>query len=107
MVRDHVAQSARLFIVKATLFDTNSFSHRDLNVINIAPVPDWLENAVPETKHHDVLDCFLAQVMIDAIDLPFVQRLRNFTVQSFGGVEIAPEGFLDDDPPPLAILLRA
>jgi hypothetical protein len=51
-------------------------------VIDIAPVPDRLENAVGEAEHQNVLDRLLAQVMVDAIDLLLVQDLANFFVQA-------------------------
>jgi hypothetical protein len=38
-------------------------------MIDVAPVPDWLENAVAEPKGEDVLDGLFPQVMVDAVDL--------------------------------------
>ena len=40
--------------------------HRDGHMVHIAPVPDRLENGVREPKCQQVLDGFLAQVMIDS-----------------------------------------
>ena len=51
--------------VPAAFFHTHSFRHGDLNVVNVAPVPDRLENAIAEAEHQDVLYGFFAKVMVD------------------------------------------
>ena len=72
VVRHHVAQRAGLIVIAAALLDADRFRHGNLHVIDVAAVPDRLEDAVGEAEHHDVLDGFFAQVMIDAVDLLFV-----------------------------------
>ena len=57
-----------------------------------------------EAKDQDVLNGFLAEIMIDAIDLRFLENLADFAVQRLRRFEIAAEGLLDDDAAPVAVL---
>ena len=71
-------------IVAAAAFDADRLGRRDLHVVDVAPVPERLENAVAEAEGQDVLDGFFAQVMIDAIDLALLENLVNIVVQFAG-----------------------
>ena len=104
MVGHHVAQRARLVVVAAALFHADGFRHRDLHVIDVAAVPDRLENSVGEAERQDVLDGFLAQVVIDAVDLLFARHPQQLLVQQPGGFEIVAEGLFDDHAPPVLIV---
>ncbi len=71
-----------LLVVAAALLDADRFRHRDLHVVDVAAVPDRLEDAVGEAEDQDVLDGLFAQVVIDAVDL--VSRrstLRDLAVE--------------------------
>jgi len=48
----------------------------------------------------DVLDRFLAEVVIDPEDLVFVEDGMEVAVETPGAFEIGAEGLLDNDPPP-------
>src|SRR5262249_41452791 len=69
MILDHVPQHARALVVAAPAFDADRFRHRELDVIDVVPAPERLEQPVGETKGQQVLYRFLAQIMIDAEDL--------------------------------------
>ena len=71
VVRDHVAQAAGVLVVAAAPLDAEGLRHRDLHVIDVAAVPDRLENAVGEAENQNVLDGLFAEVMVDAVDLAF------------------------------------
>ena len=73
MVLDHVAQRAGPFVVARAALDADGLGRGDLHVIDVAPVPDRLEHAVREAEDQQVLDGFLAEVVIDAEDLRLVQ----------------------------------
>ena len=75
VIRHHVSQRARRVVVAASLFDAHSFRDRNLDVVDVTPVPDGLEDPIGETERQDVLDSLFAQIMIDAINLLFVERL--------------------------------
>ena len=100
MVLHHVPQRAGPFVVTTAPLDAHGLGHGNLHVIDVAPIPDRLEDAVGEPERHDVLDGLLSQVVIDPIDLMLVQRSRELSVQCSGRVEVVPERLLDDDAAP-------
>ena len=106
MVRNHVAQSTGAVVIPAAPLDAERFGDGDLDMIDIAAVPDRLENPVGKTKYQDVLDGFLAEVMVDPVDLLFFENLADFFVQSPGRFQIRPERLFDNDPPPVLSLFR-
>ncbi len=71
MVRHHVAQRAGGVVEAAAMADADLFIDRDLHMVDVIAVPDRLEHAVGEAQHQDVLHRFLAEVMIDPVDLVF------------------------------------
>ena len=77
----------------------------DLHMIDVIAIPDRLEHAVGEAQHQDVLDRFLAEIMIDPIDLVFVNDFQQFGIQGLGGGEVGAERLFDHQPPPGAFLL--
>ena len=81
MVLDHVAQRARFLVISAAAFHADRFGRRDLHMIDISAVPQRLEDAVAEAEGHDVLDRFLAQIMVDAVDLAFLEALLQAAVE--------------------------
>ena len=56
-------------------------------------------------KYQDILDGFLAQIMIDAVDLILFQNLADLAIQCLGRFQIAAERLLDNDAPPVRIVL--
>ncbi len=82
------------------------FSHGDLDVIDIIPVPDRLKEGVGEAEGQDILDRLLAQVMIDAEDLTFIEDFGEVAVQGPGRVEVAAERLLHHDTVPVAVLIK-
>ena len=102
MVLHHVAQRACALVVRRAVLDADGLGGGDLNVVDVAPVPDRLEHAVGEAEHQQILDGFLAQIMIDAIHLIFVEVLVGEPIERARTVEIGAERLLDDDAPPAA-----
>ena len=97
MVLDHVAQDARLLEVAAARLDADGLGAGDLHVVDEAVVPDRLEDAVREAEHQQVLDGLFPEVVIDAVDLPLVQRLVDVAVQRARRLQVGAERLLDDD----------
>ena len=100
MVLHHVANNPGVVVVSAPQFDPELFSDRDLNVFDVAPIPDGLKGGIPKAKDHDVLHGLLAEVMIDAVNLRFLDVLAEFRVQLSGACKVVAKRLLDDDPPP-------
>ena len=66
---------AGLLVERAAALDPERLGHRDLHVVDVAPVPERLEDAVAEPEDHQVADGLLAQVVVDAVDLRLVEDL--------------------------------
>ncbi len=75
MILDHVGERAGFLVIGAAALDADRFGGGDLDVIDVTAVPERLENPVAEAKGQDVLHGFLAQVMIDAVDVGFGEDL--------------------------------
>ena len=71
-------------------------------MVDVAPVPERLEDAVCEAEHQKVAYGLLAQVVIDSVDLLLAEDLEHFPVQPSGRLDVTPKRLLDDDPPPTA-----
>ena len=99
VVLHHIAQRARPVVVATPLFDADGLGHCDLHVVDVATVPDRLENPVAEAERDDVLDRLLAQGVIDPVDLRFQQDGEDALIEGARRVEIPPERLLDDDSP--------
>ena len=84
MALNHVAESARRFIKTAAALDTERFRRGDLHVIDIIAVPERLENPVAEAQNEKVLHGVLTKVMVDAVDLLFVENIEDNLIQGFG-----------------------
>ena len=73
VVLDDVAQGAGGLVEAAPVLDAERLGHGDLHVVDVAAVPDRLEDGVGEAQGQDVLDRLLPQVVVDPVDL----RLRR------------------------------
>ena len=80
--------------------DAELFVDRDLDVVDVIAVPDRLEHAVGEAQHQDVLDGFLAEVMIDPVDLLLFDEFQQFIVEGFRRSEVGSERLFDHQPAP-------
>ena len=69
VVLHDVAQRAGLVVELAAALDADRLGHGDLHRVDVAAVPDRLEEAISEAEDRQVLDRLLAQVMIDPINL--------------------------------------
>src|SRR5580704_8266755 len=74
-------------------------------MIDVARIPDRLEDAVAEAEGEQILDGLLAEVMIDAIDLLLFKNLFDLGIERVRRFEIVPEGLFDDHAPPAAVFL--
>ena len=77
-----------------------------MNARDVVAIPNWLENGVGKPQHHDVLDCFLAEVVVDAEDLIFLPTGLNHLVQGLCAAVIAPKGLFDHNATAFGILQK-
>ena len=104
MVLNHVAHDARLLIVAAAPLDAHRFGVRDLDVVNVLPVPKRLVDAVGEAEDQKVLDGLFAEVVVNAVNLRLVEVAEDLLVQLARAVEARAKGLLDDDANPALVL---
>ena len=83
------------------MLDAERLGDGDLHVVDVAAIPDRLEDAVAEAEHQDVLDGLLAEVVIDPVDLVLAHhRESSRRLSSRADVEVGAERLLDDDAAP-------
>ena len=104
VVLEDVARRAGLLVERAAVLDADRLGHRDLHVVDVAAVPERLEDAVAEPEDQQVADGLLAQVVVDAVDLRLAEDLADLAVEPLRRVEVVAERLLDDDPPPAAVV---
>ena len=100
MILEHVPDDPRLLEVLAPRSYSYRLGNCDLHFLDVLTVPQRLEDRIGKTENENVLDSFLAEVVIDAIDLVLVQAIEDRAVQCPGGVETPAERLLDHDPIP-------
>src|SRR5690606_41532729 len=88
------AQLARLVEVAPTPLDAHRFGNGDFNVGNMVLVPLRLEQAVGETQRNQVLNGFLAQIVIDPVDATFREILRDGLVDDARRGQVVADGLL-------------
>ena len=100
----HVAQRAgRVVVTAATTFHTEVFRAGDLHMADVLAVPKGLENGVGKAQHHQVLRGFLAEIMVDAIGVAFLEGCVDDLIEMSRGGEVGAEGFFDNHPCPAAV----
>ena len=105
MVLEDVAQRSRLLVERPAVLDTEVLRHGDLHMVDVAAIPDRLEDRVGEPKGEDVLDRLLRQVVVDAVDLVLAEVEVELGVELTRALQVAAEGLLDDDPAELPFRL--
>ena len=62
-----------MVVVAAAALDAEALGDGDLDVIDMGGVPERLEQRVAEAERHQVLHRLLAEIVVDAVDLPLVE----------------------------------
>ncbi len=106
VVLHDVAQRAGLLVVRTATFDADLLGNGDLHVVDVLAIPQRLEDAVGKAEDQQVLHGFLAEVMVDAVDLLFDEGRVQSCVELTRRCKVAPERLLDDRPNGGARLLR-
>ncbi len=80
------------------ILDTEVLGHRDLDRLDVVPVPDRLEHRVGEPEVEDLLDPHLPEVVVDPEELRLVDVLMQLLGERASRRQIMAERLLDDDP---------
>src|SRR5437867_12863729 len=105
VVGDHVPQRSILLVVAAPSLHPYRLRQGDLYVVDVAPVPDGLEDPVAEAKNQNILDRLLSQIVIDPVDLLLIQAVPQLGVEALRRLQVAAKRFFHDHPAPAAMLL--
>ena len=80
MVLDDVAERAGVVVVGAAALDAERLGDGDLHMVDVVGVPQRLEQRVGEAERHQVLDRLLPEIVVDPVDLAFVEDLADRVV---------------------------
>ena len=97
MVLGDVAEGTGLLVEAAAVLDAERFGDGDLDVVDVAPVPDGLEDGVGEAQGEDVLDRLLPEVVVDPVHLLLGERGVHDLVERRGRLGVVTVWLLDDD----------
>ena len=75
MVLHHIAHCARCVIIGPAPTNAHSLRHSDLDMIDILRVPQRFKQQISKAHGHEILDSFLAQIMVNPVDLAFIKLL--------------------------------
>ena len=88
VVLQHVAHRAGSVVVVAAAFDADGLGHGDLHLLDVARVPQRLEQRVAEAQREQVLHAFLAEVVVDAEHAVFVEHAGHAVVDLDGAGQV-------------------
>ena len=97
VVLHHVAEHAGAVVVVAAALDADGLADGDLHVVDDVGIPETLEDDVGEAEGEEVLDGLLAEVVVDAEGVGFVEDGADGVVDGAGGVEVVADGLFEHD----------
>ena len=100
VILDDVAGRADPVVVSRAASEADVLGHRYLHVVDVIAVPHGFEQLVGEAQRHDVLDGFLAQVVVDAEHRLLGEHRGDDVIELACTLEVVAERFLDDDTAP-------
>src|SRR5207249_2510247 len=80
VILNHVAHHTGFFVVGAAVLHAELSRRGDLHVVDVASIPDGLEDAGADAEHQQVLHRLFAEIMIEAQDLRFRAGLPDVQV---------------------------
>ena len=94
MVLHHVTQGAGLGIVAGAVSGADVLRHGDLYVVDHGLGPNALEQDVTKAQGHQVLHRLFAQIVVDPVDLRFIEGLSHGGVDFLARRQVVPEQLL-------------
>ena len=84
VVRVGFAERPGLLVIGPAMLHAEIFSHGNLNILDGVAFPERFKNRVREAERQEILHRLFAEVMIDAVDLGFVDILMEGRIQMPG-----------------------
>ena len=97
MVLDHVTECAIFIIIGPTVSNPFGLGHCDLDVVNREIVPQRLKERIGKSQGDQVLDGFLAQIVIDAEDALFGEDCAHRPIDHARTGQIPADGLFQHD----------
>ena len=97
VVLDDVAQRPGRLVEPAAVAHAQLLGHGDLNMVDVAAVPDRLEDGVGEAQRQHVLDRLFPEVVVDAVQLGLLEHAVQAVVELEGAGQVAAVGLLHHD----------
>ena len=108
MILHHVAQGAGVIVEGAApSLHADRFRDGDLHVIHMFAVEERLEDGVAEAKRQQVLHRFLAEIMVDPVDLIGPKKAQEVAVEGQRAGKVVAERLFDDDARPGTVFFAA
>src|SRR5215470_20445616 len=96
MVLHHVAQRAGMIVVSAPSLYADAFGNRDLHMIDMARIPQRLEQRIGEAQDHQVLHGLLTEIVVDSIEMVLIKGVRQLCVEGAVTGKVIAERLLDN-----------
>src|SRR6516164_6395529 len=74
-------------------------------MIDVVAVPDGFEQPVREPQYQDILHRLLSEIVVDAIDLLFLQQPEKLAIERARRSKIESKRLFNDEPPPGSVFL--
>ena len=97
MVLHHVADDAEFVEVASSTFGAERLLEGYLDVVDVVAVPSGAQKGVSKSQNQDVLDHFLAQVVVNPEDLVLGPVGRKCSLELSGTGKVLTERLLDLD----------
>ena len=97
MILHHIPERSGVFVIAGPGAQAFLFTHGNLDVVDIFMIPDGFENTVGEAEHHNILHRFFPEIMIDTVDLRFIEYFTDRRIDGLGRLQIMADGFFYDD----------
>src|SRR5436190_23429788 len=85
MILHYVADGADLFVESAPALDSEIFGHGYLHAFDMRAIPKRLEHRIAKTEEQHAMHRLLAEVMVYAEDVLFIERLQQYLIERAGG----------------------
>ena len=82
------------------MLHSQRFRRRNLNLIHVSPVPEWLEDSISKSEDQQILNRLFAEVVVNPVNLRFVKSGQYRAIQLSRGFQVPAKRLFDDDPRP-------
>src|SRR3978361_2136733 len=99
MVLDYVADGACSIIKTSPALHAEVLRHGDLHTLDVCTGPERFYKSISKAKRHHVIYCPLAEVVVNAEDVTFVEGSKQNGVQRLTQGQLARPRPFDTEPP--------